>query len=636
MSRVLLLTMPFSFANRPSLGISLLRGGLQQRDIACDIRYLQLPFAAQVGEGLYYNIAQSAPRALLGEWLFAQHLFEGQLPDPKEYAEIILRPSENEFGDPIAPQLPQLRAMTDGYLEDCMATIHWEQYDVIGFSSSFATNLACLALAQRIKDAYPDKIIVLGGANCECEMGAELHRQFPFVDYVCSGESDRLFPELVERLAAGRSVEDLPGLVYRENGKTVASGDLAQPIFDLDSLPIPDFDDFFTQFENSGLALDPSKLYLTLETSRGCWWGAKSQCIFCGLNRDTMVYRSKSAERVLEEFTSLAQRYPEVKNVDAVDKILDMRYFKDVIPGLIKRDLGLNIFYFTKSNLNREQLRLLKRAGVTRIQPGIENLDSQVLKLMRKGCTSTQNVQLLKWGIELGLNVIWNFIAGFPGEDPEAYQRTAEIIPALVHLQPPVGSAAPVRLDRFSPYFQEPEAFGMVNVRPAAAYRFVYPFPEESLSRLAYYFDFDYNDGRKPEEYTQSLNQAVERWRRQNTPGSLLSLHDNGRVILYDTRPSAQQSEITLEGMAKAIYEFCDQGRTLPAILHHLEDLGEPYAFQAETTLILSTLELLVEARVMMYADERYLSLAIPIDEAAHGFIERFVAVVDGEAPPRE
>ena len=44
---------------------------------------------------------------------------------------------------------------------------------------------------------------------------------------------------------------------------------------------------------------------LLFETSRGCWWGAKSHCTFCGLNGETMAFRSKSPRRALDELEQL-------------------------------------------------------------------------------------------------------------------------------------------------------------------------------------------------------------------------------------------------------------------------------------------------------------------------------------------
>jgi len=88
---VTLVSMPFGFFNRPALGISLLRGALLRDGIDCDIHYLQLSFAKMIGPDLYRQIAQRAPRTLLGEWLFAQALFGDLLPAPQTYIDEELR-----------------------------------------------------------------------------------------------------------------------------------------------------------------------------------------------------------------------------------------------------------------------------------------------------------------------------------------------------------------------------------------------------------------------------------------------------------------------------------------------------------------------------------------------------------------
>ena len=86
--------------------------------------------------------------------------------------------------------------MVPYFLDHCLATVPWSDYRVVGFTSTFEQNIASLALAKRIKQNYPKISIVFGGANWEAEMGHELHRKFPFVDYVCSGEAETSFPAL--------------------------------------------------------------------------------------------------------------------------------------------------------------------------------------------------------------------------------------------------------------------------------------------------------------------------------------------------------------------------------------------------------------------------------------------------------
>src|SRR3712207_5823960 len=131
-------------------------------------------------------------------------------------------------------------------------------------------------------------------------------------------------------------------------------------VLDLDSLPYPDYDDYFAQFGASTLPTVETPT-LAIETSRGCWWGQKHHCTFCGLNGQGMQYRSKSSQRALDELDSLTGRYG-VRKVYAVDNILDLKYFDTVLVELAGRPRPPRLFYETKANLTKDQLRLLARA----------------------------------------------------------------------------------------------------------------------------------------------------------------------------------------------------------------------------------------------------------------------------------
>jgi ribosomal peptide maturation radical SAM protein 1 len=392
-------------------------------------------------------------------------------------------------------------------------------------------------------------------------MGREILRQFPFVDAVVSGEGDRIFAQLVDRILAGEPCGDLPGVHTRESlaGRD-GTPDNAPTVLDLDALPVPDFEDFFAQWEKSetGREKEPKVLF---ESSRGCWWGAAKHCTFCGLNGSTMTYRSKSPERALAELERLGERHPG-RFILVVDNILDFRYFDTLIPALARAPRRLDLFYALKANLRKEQLRSLRDAGVTRIQPGIESLGDGVLRRMRKGETALQNVQILKWARELGLQTAWNLLWGFPGEEPEEYERMARLLPLLTHLTPPQ-TAKPIRLDRFSPNFELGPELGFEEIRPCAAYGYVYPLPEESLQSLAYHFDFSYADDRGVESYTAPVAREVERWREAH-PESALVLEDRRRELrIWDLRPAAAETLTVLAGLERDLYLACDGVRGL-------------------------------------------------------------------------
>src|SRR5262249_20167921 len=123
---------------------------------------------------------------------------------------------------------------------------------------------------------------------------------------------------------------------------------------------------------------------------------------------------------------------------------------------------------------------------------------------------------------------------GFPGEEPSEYERLADLVRSLTHLQPP-GSLGQIRLDRFSPYSDRPGANGLINVRASAAYQHIYPFQPAELDRLAYYFDYDYADGRDPASYVAPLKTALAEWRSQGDSARLELRLEDDRLEIQDS-----------------------------------------------------------------------------------------------------
>src|SRR6185503_6720726 len=461
----------------------------------------------------------------------------------------------------------------DAFIDECLERVLKEKPLVVGFTSSFHQHVPSLALARRLKQARPECVIVMGGANCEGPMGAETARQFPFVDAVVSGEGDLVFPDLVLRAREGRSLEGLPGVFTPANASAALAAGArvtAPMVQDMDSLPIPDFSDYFEEFGRSPYAKgwQPG---LFFESSRGCWWGERMHCTFCGLNGGTMSYRSKSAKRAIAELAALTERHPGC-DVQVTDNILDLAYFKDFVPLLAQRRLGVDLFYETKANLRKDQIRLLKQAGITQVQPGVESLIDDVLKLMRKGVSALHNIQLLKRCKEIGVEPHWNVLWGFPGEPPEKYQRLAGVVPWLRHLPSP-GSFGPIRLDRFSPNFFDAERLGFKDVRPLVPYRHVYPFSEDVLRNLAYYFSYDYREPRDVAGYVRPLARELRAWKRDHE-SELLSVDCGDTLVIADSRPKASESLTTLRGLDKVLYEGCDSVTNPASLAAALERAG--------------------------------------------------------------
>jgi len=336
MPTVLLVNMPFSNLRWPNLGPSLLKAGLARKGIDCGIAYFNFDFAERIGAELYDWIADYFAFVLGGERLFARRYFEGQLPDDEGYFREVLCQADGRLTDADRRDYEAIGAQVDPFLDRCVASVDWSQVAVVGFAATFQQTMPSLCLARRIKQLRPEIAIVFGGAACEGQMGIELLRQFPEIDYVFLGEADLTFPPVVEQILAGKPVDVPPGVVGRRSLLTeVIPGGCQLPrlhnadlsmVRDLDALPYPDFDDYFARLRASPLR-DEVDALLFYETSRGCWWGQKHHCAFCGLNGSSLMYRSKSPRRAVDELRYLVHRHG-VHRACSADNIFDHRYFR--------------------------------------------------------------------------------------------------------------------------------------------------------------------------------------------------------------------------------------------------------------------------------------------------------------------
>ena len=436
----------------------------------------------------------------MGDWLFSVAAFGAEAPDPVGH---LLDEWDGEWpfltgAQPAArDRLLRIRDHdVPAWLDELVESYPWHDAQVVGFSCTFQQNIASFALARRLKRRYPQLVTVFGGANFDGEMGLELARSIDCIDFAVSGEADASFPGLLRALATGGDPATVPGLSFRVDGQLVAAAP-ESPVGSLDDLPVPDYGEYFERATRLNLLHRGARhqVWIPFESARGCWWGAKHHCTFCGLNGTAMRFRAKSPHRVLDELAELARRHRSFR-FEAVDNILDPRYLKELFPAIADSASGYQIFYEVKANLTRTQLRSLAHGGVTHLQPGLESLSSHVLRLMDKGVRAAQNVNLLRWARYYGIDVAWSVLWGFPGETAEDYAEQATAVPHLVHLQPPEGSGR-IRLERFSPMHAEPERFGIVRREPDRSYRYVYP-DRVDLDRVAYFLDYAV-DGALPE-----------------------------------------------------------------------------------------------------------------------------------------
>jgi magnesium-protoporphyrin IX monomethyl ester (oxidative) cyclase len=223
------------------------------------------------------------------------------------------------------------------------------------------------------------------------------------------------------------------------------------------------------------------------------------------------------------------------------------------------------------------------------------------------------NLQLLKWSSEFGIHAAWNMLSGIPGENDSWYAEMAKWLPAIFHLQPPSGVNR-VRYDRFSPYHTRAQDFGLI-LEPSRAYEYVYPFPKESLMRLAYSFEDSrqmrhIHRGMHDQPGQQELQEVVQRWNQLwNTTRPVLRVYDEGRQLqIVDTRPCARQRSWTAGELESDIYRQCDSAQTLTSLL---KQLSTRQGTEVSMQEVEPAIETLCEAKVLLRLNGKLLAVGV-------------------------
>ncbi len=607
-ARVALVNMPFSFSKYPSIQLGTLSALLKSQGIPVDCHHLNVHFAHKIGVQLYEMICEK--RALFGEWLFSYLLFRDN-PKRAEYPSVF---------KPVFEQIAQQSGHSMAYFEDiagriapqfltwAQTTIDWGQYKLIGFTSTFDQNVASLTLAKLIKDLYPEVIIVFGGANYDGEMGLEYFRAFPFIDHVVVGEGETVFVPLVRQVLADETNAVPDGVAYRRDGQVCLTPNRAL-FSDFAMTGPPDYDDYYRLLQELGGAAQGLDRILLYEGSRGCWWGEKHHCTFCGLNAQSMKFRAKPSDQVAAEMTYLSHRY-DTARFRLVDNIIDMKYIDELFEKFAVNHCDLDVFIETKSNLHKKQIRTLAAGGVKCMQPGLESLSATQLKAMDKGVTPMQNIVCLKWSFYYRVSVSWNILLGFPGETNEDYQRQIDLIPSLVHLQPPEATGK-FWLERFSPYYARPHEYGVQITGPGLAYGYIYDARTVDLNKIAYDFEYELENWPVDPHVYQELVEVVKTWQRLHASNDRPFLYYSkalNYVTVYDGRNPKAPARRRYDGLAALVIETCNEAPK------SLEQIRTALAGQIEAgeEVLRPVLTELTTRRVLYEERGKYFTLAIP------------------------
>ncbi len=587
--------MPFSTIYTPSLGIAILQSALRNGGVSTYAYYANLELSSM--EIMNNKELELFINSHCGEWLFSEAAFGSFVDNQMPY---LLRICYDFKLNPVTaiPRLKEIRARMPEYIEHVVEKILELNPKIVSPSSIFFQHIGSLAVLRRIKELRPDIVTVMGGSNCELPMGMATHKFFPWVDYVVVGEADNTilpFAELALEYKDAIPLELLPaGVLAPQHRETEYPGVSWRSITeDMNDVPEPDYTDYYREIAKYGLEIR-DKVALLAESSRGCWWAANNHgCNFCSLLSAQDRYRVKKSELVLKQLEELNSSY-KPRSIEFTDRVIPEQHYHDFLPVLAAKGGPYPLFYEARVNgFTRKRAELLRRAGVKKLQLGIESLSDRMLGLMNKGARLWENIQALKFTICEGIEPFWNMLYCIPGETAADYLEAFRLLQRIVHFTPATGFIK-LQYRRRSTFTDEHDAL-VCHQR----YRYLYPIPENEIEDIAYVFEpsdgidvlqcFETIPSDNIKEFIL-MSKGIRLWnnsRRLQKRVCLFAFGVGDKLHVIDTRPefventageydiNEQSVEYSFTGKEKELLIFCDQAPLVSDVLSKWPEAGQ-------------------------------------------------------------
>jgi ribosomal peptide maturation radical SAM protein 1 len=608
LERVILVSTPWPLYSRPSIQLGALKAYLKRHSAKLEVHALHayLKVAESLGYKLYRAISE---RTWLAETVYGALLFPKRTKEIEKvfYREARGRPDLRKVD--FKTTTSQVKNVSDALI----TSVDWERAGLAGFSICLCQLTSSLYFIKRIKQAFPNLPVVVGGSMFSGDTIHGLLEMFPEIDFVVNGEGELPLSQLVRHLSQAQGHENIPpipGLVTpkTEESKLPASFCQADTLAEL---PPPDYDDYFDQLK----AFDPEKTFfptLPAEISRGCWW-RRSQvprkptgCAFCNLNLQWDGYRSKTLSQVVSEIDHLTTKHKTL-SVAFMDNLLPASGAREIFDGLGKLNKDFRLFAEIRASTPRHILKAMQVAGIHEVQVGIEALSTRLLKKLNKGTTAIQNLEIMKYCEELGIANVSNLILHFPGSDDQDVQETLQNLEFALPFRPL--RSVHFWLGLGSLVWQDPRAFGLKAVFNHPNYAAL--FPPDVFRSMRFMIQAYRGDLRHQRKLWQPVKKKVRAWKKAyaethkgHSRAPILSFRD-GRdfLIIRQKRLRAEPFTHRLVGTSRAIYLFCQRHRSLKSILGHFPGTSEDR--------IVPFLQMMVDKKLMFEENGKYLSLAV-------------------------
>ncbi len=617
---VLLLSLPWTSLNEPSLGLGILKSKLVSQNIGCKVQHLNIFLLKYLSAETYMAFADTF---ILTDFLFSYTL-EKKVSDSqlKHLRQVVEKLKDHTFikgrytsSEELFNIIVKIRKeIIPLYLLDCLEVVKNSNATMVGMTCMFDQTIASVALSKLIKEQCPEKFIVLGGYALEGGVGEQIISSFPFIDCVNIGEGEKVIKDLSYASVGQAQLASIPGIIYRDTLTNKIVKTMEKKPISLDESPPPDYDDYLLNLEELEVRDKVTIEWTTIpiETSRGCWWGQVKHCVFCGIDDITMKYRKKSEPYTLANIESLSDKYSR-SDFRISDYILPNNYYDTLLPQLSESDKKYSLSCEIKSNVKYDHFRKLKAAGFVEVQPGIESFSTPILKKMDKGVSGIQNVFTLILGQTFDIKVHYNILYGFPDDEEEDYENLIYTLPLLYHLDPPQ-NITPIAITRFAPLQTDPKRFGIESkIVHDPLYNLI--FSEEylrdnnfDLDNYCYYFDIPYTHSSKLKRLHRTLELQATHWKINYYSKKIILSYIlvEGEIIFTDSRYTDTPEIKRYNSAYGVFYTYCANK------INIISELYLNLQQKMEQPLIEEILDTLRKENLVMIEDHKLITLALP------------------------
>jgi radical SAM superfamily enzyme YgiQ (UPF0313 family) len=297
---------------------------------------------------------------------------------------------------------------------------------VVGVTSMFNNSLQAERLTRTVKDC-DDSIVTVGGGSHFGALTRQSLRRIPTLDYAIEGEGEEAFARLLDALAAGAAVADIPRLCHRVDGE--ARQNPSSGLMDLAEIPpvwplVEGCIDIGQYARTIPTGVARRTVYI--EAGRGCPFA----CTFCATAPFwERKYRVKPVATLLAEIRFLHERYGYNGFMLVHDLLtVDKDFLNDLSEAVRESRLPVEWMANHRTDIDLHGLLpKMKAAGCWAMFFGIESASTRLQKTMRKGLKREGIVSTITGLADLGIGSTCSFVIGFPDETPEELSATVAL-----------------------------------------------------------------------------------------------------------------------------------------------------------------------------------------------------------------